>query len=242
MNDDLQNLEREVASARARLASDLSYLCSADTYSEFKQDLKHEARLTFAGVVKDLKARAAANPAATLAIGAGVAWRLIERPPIAAALIGAGLLSLWRTTPVPANGHSERDYLSEGRERLKEQVGDLASSVREQAVEMAGVVTDQASEFADTTKEKVQRWSTAAASGVKGQAASVARRASGALDDARESVADVSAMAGEMVHRASSKVQDAVSDQNARDKILLSAAGLAVAAALGIAYQRRAST
>jgi hypothetical protein len=103
MNDDLQNLEREVESARARLASDLSSLCSADTYSEFKQDLKHEARSTFAGVFEDLKARAAANPTATLAIGAGVVWRLIERPPIAVGLIGAGLLSLWRTTPVAAD-------------------------------------------------------------------------------------------------------------------------------------------
>jgi hypothetical protein len=127
--------------------------------------------------------------------------------------------------------------MSEGRERLKEQVGGLATSVKDHAVDVAGVVTHQVSEFADAAKEKVQQWSSAA-----GQAASVAHQASNALDDARESVADVPGMAGEKVHRASSKVHDVLGDQNSRDKILLSAAGLAVAAALGIAYQRRANT
>jgi len=242
MNEDLQNLEHEVETARARLASDLSSLSSADTYSEFQRDLKHEARYRLHGMVDEVKARAAANPAAALAIGAGITWKLIERPPIAAALIGAGLLSLWRTTRLGTNDQSERDYLSEGRERLKEQVGDLAGSVKDQAVEMAGVVKNQASEFADTAKEKVRQWSTSAASGLKEQAASVARQASQALDDARESASDVPARTGEMVHRASLAVHDALSDHDARDKILLGVAGLAVAAALGIAYQRRATS
>ena len=164
MNEDLQNLEHEVETARARLASDLSSLSSADTYSEFQRDLKHEARYRLHGMVDEVKARAAANPAAALAIGAGITWKLIERPPIAAALIGAGLLSLWRTTRLGTNDQSERDYLSEGRERLKEQVGDLAGSVKDQAVEMACVVKNQASEFADTAKEKVRQWSNSAAS------------------------------------------------------------------------------
>jgi hypothetical protein len=47
--------------------------------------------------VAKLKGRAAANPAAALAIGAGLAWRLAHRPPIASLLVGVGCL--WRTTP-----------------------------------------------------------------------------------------------------------------------------------------------
>jgi glutamate synthase domain-containing protein 2 len=38
---------------------------------------------------------------------------------------------------------------------------------------------------------------------------------------------------------ASSSVQQALNDQDLRDKVLIGVAGLAVAAALGIAYQRR---
>jgi len=239
MNEDLQNLEHEVETARARLASDLSSLSSADTYSEFQRDLKHEARYRLHGMVDEVKARAAANPAAALAIGAGITWKLIERPPIAAALIGAGLLSLWRTTRLGTNDQSERDYLSEGRERLKEQVGDLAGSVKDQAVEMAGVVKNQASEFADTAKEKVRQWSASAASELKEGAATVAQHAYDSLDEARESAAAVPATASAMVRQASAAIHESLRDHDARDKILLGAAGLAVAAALGIAYQRR---
>ena len=68
--------------------------------------------------VEDLKARAAANPAAALAIGAGIAWRLIQRPPIATALIGAGLYSLFRTTPTHGTHGSARttdEYLAQAK-------------------------------------------------------------------------------------------------------------------------------
>src|SRR5687767_10900425 len=111
----LHQIEREVEAARAKLAGDLATLRSPATYSEFTSDLKSEAlemkdalvdkakssvQSTFENFVDDMKARAAANPAATLAIGAGVAWRLIQHPPIATALIGAGLYSLFRTAPL----------------------------------------------------------------------------------------------------------------------------------------------
>lgn len=48
------------------------------------------------GLVEEMKAKAAENPAATLAISAGLAWRLLRHPPIATALIGTGLFSLLR--------------------------------------------------------------------------------------------------------------------------------------------------
>jgi hypothetical protein len=102
----LHQLERDVEAARAKLAGQLSSLRSPAAYSEFSSELKYEAlemkdalvdkakssvQSTIDTFVEDLKARAAANPVAALAIGAGIAWRLIQRPPIATALIGAGL-------------------------------------------------------------------------------------------------------------------------------------------------------
>ena len=44
--------------------------------------------------------------------------------------------------------------------------------------------------------------------------------------------------AGGVIQKASRAVEGAISDDDTRDKILLGAAGIAVAAALGIAFQR----
>jgi hypothetical protein len=99
----LNVLEQDVEQARARFAHDLAQLRSPANLSRFKDDLWAEARETkdelvskgkeaakdaANSFVEDLKARAAANPAAALAIGAGLAWRLFNRPPIATALVG----------------------------------------------------------------------------------------------------------------------------------------------------------
>src|SRR4029079_6316398 len=155
--NELANLEREVELARARLAGNLSTLVSADTYSEFKEDVGDQARSAIAKIVENLKARAAANPAAALAIGAGVTWRLLQRPPITPTLIGAGLISLLRTTPISSNGHFERDYFSEGKGRLKEQVGGFVDNAKDQAAEVAHIVGEHVSEFAESASEKAQK-------------------------------------------------------------------------------------
>jgi hypothetical protein len=52
-------------------------------------------------------------------------------------------------------------------------------------------------------------------------------------------VTHVTDKAGAMAARASQTLRDAVPDQDERDAYLLGAAALAVAAAVGIAYQRR---
>ena len=49
------------------------------------------------------------------------------------------------------------------------------------------------------------------------------------------------ARAGRVIQKASLAVEDAISDDDTRDKILLGAAGVAVAAALGLAFQRSLS-
>jgi hypothetical protein len=246
----LRELEGDVERARARLLAHLSVVSSPVAYSEFKDDLKEEARDTFQGIVENVKGRAAANPVATLAIGAGVAWRLLQHPPISTALIGAGLLSLWRTVPVPPNAQNP-DYLSTARTRLREQVGDFATTVGEQAADMAervteratdmaGNVAEHASDLAQTVREKAHDGRhqahdlrAQASDAIGASTASIAHRTQIAFNDARRAVGDVSSRAVSMTNRV-------VGDADTRDALLLSAAGLAVAAALGIAYQRRA--
>src|SRR4029450_8159656 len=98
----LHDHEIEVERWRAKLTQDLAVLCSPKTFAAFTDDLKQQAFDTRDASWEKLKARAASNPAALIAIGAGVAWRLIQRPPIASALIGVGLFSLWKTTPTTA--------------------------------------------------------------------------------------------------------------------------------------------
>src|SRR6266498_2140271 len=120
---DLNALERDVEQARARFANDLARLRSPVNLARFKDDLWAEARETkdewvektkeaakdgAQRVLTQLTERAAANPAAALAIGAGLAWRLFHRPPIATLLVGMGLVGLLRTSP---SQHSSQPYM-----------------------------------------------------------------------------------------------------------------------------------
>jgi len=100
---ELNALERDVEQARARFADDLARLRSPTNLARLKNDLWADVRETKDELVDkakdaakdgaqrlaaELKARAAANPLATIAIGAGLAWRLVHRPPIATVLVG----------------------------------------------------------------------------------------------------------------------------------------------------------
>jgi hypothetical protein len=238
----IRRLELEVEAARATLAADLSRLRSPASYADFRASLKQEAQeakdlivdqaksttqSTLRGMVDDLKAKAAANPAATLAIGAGVAWRAFRHPPIATALIGAGLFSLLRTPPARVSGNGTADYFSHAKERLKDQATDLAGEVRDQAaviasdvkdhaLAMAEAVKEQSAQLAGASKEKVRQWSA----------------------DVGGAVRDVPDQAASLAHQASRATQS-LFDQDTRDNLLLGTAGLAVLAALGVAYQRR---
>src|SRR5688572_20110575 len=112
MDKSVRECEHEVEVARAKLARDLATLSDPSTITSFTTTLKDaalEKKDEMVDQVKDaaqshlnsfiegLKAKAAANPVATLSIGAGLAWHFLRNPPIATALIGAGLYSLLRT-------------------------------------------------------------------------------------------------------------------------------------------------
>jgi hypothetical protein len=236
----IRRLEVEVEAARAKLATDLSRLRSPAVYADFRRSLKHEVQETkdlivdqaksttrsaLQGMVDDVKARAAANPAAMLAIGAGIAWQFFRHPPIATALIGAGLFGLLRTPPARVSGNG--NYLSHAKERLKEQATDLAGEVKDQAaviasdvkdhaLAMAEAVKEQSTELAGAAKEKVQQWGA----------------------DVENPAREVPAQTASLAHQASRATQS-LFDQDTRDNLLLGTAGLAVMAALGVAYQRR---
>jgi gas vesicle protein len=248
---DLNALERDVEQARARFANDLARLRSPANLARFKDDLWAEARETkdewvektkeaakdgAQRVLTQLTERAAANPAAALAIGAGLAWRLFHRPPMATLLVGMGLVGLLRTSP---SQHSSRPYMGIQDEDPKPHDRGGAG------------LASQASALADAAKQKVQDWGAQASDAARTattqiaeEAASVADRASHALydasDAARESLTRVADNAASVSDRASSKLRAAIPSRDDRDTYLLGAAALAVAAAVGIAFQRRA--
>jgi gas vesicle protein len=305
---DLNALERDVEQARARFAGDLARLRSPTTLARFKGDAWAEAIETkdeLVGKTKeaardgaqrlftDLKERAAANPVAALAIGAGLAWRLVHRPPIATLLVGMGVVGLLRTSPARSSqpymglhdedprlrhGHGANDLVAragEVAEAAKEKVqdwsasaGDAARATATRVADTAAAVTERASRVMHDARDAAR----GTASQIADKAASVADRASDGLADARyatretvarmgdkavsaagqasqdlreaggaarETVAHMADKAAVLAQQASHRVYEALPDKEDRDTYLLGAAALAVAAAVGIAYQRR---
>jgi hypothetical protein len=238
---DLSVLEREVERARAKFSDDLARLRSPANLSRFKEDLWAEARDTkdelvekgkeaakdgMQRIVTELKERAAANPAAAIAIGAGLAWRLVHRPPIATLLVGVGLVGLLRTSPAQQNS---QPYLGLHDEDPKIQsAAELAKSVQEK-------VEDWGARAGDAARETTAR--------IADQATAMADRASNVLRDAgdaaRQTMSGIADNVASVAEQASHTLHDAVPDREDRDRILLGVAALAVAAAVGIACQRR---
>jgi hypothetical protein len=176
-------------------------------------------------MLDDLKARAAANPSAALAIGAGIAWRFLKDPPIATALIGAGMLSLWRTTPIRGD---DEDYLRTAQERFGEQVSQVVDTVKDYAAETAMAVGERVGTYAQSARETVE-----------GVSSSVVEKSAESVESARDAAKRIPDKAVNAMQHAKSQFGRAVSDDGVRDQLLLGVAGLAVVAALGIAYQRR---
>jgi hypothetical protein len=176
--ESVYQLEREVESARAKLTRDLSRLRLPETSENFTRTLKEEAtsslQSTIQGLIEEVKARAAANPAAALAIGAGLAWRLLRHPPIATALIGAGLISLFRTVPSPRH---DEDYFSQAKTRLRQQAGEVAGLAAQQASAMSETVTRKTADLAASANERMHEWASGAAAASKEVASGLQRQA-----------------------------------------------------------------
>src|SRR5687767_10975491 len=138
MEQSLGQLEADVEAARAKLAVDMAVVRSDASRSQFfasaQQDLHHlkdkvvsgasdAAKSKVGDFVNTLKAKAAQNPAAVLAIAAGVGWRIYKSPPIASALVGLGLYSLLKADAQPTS-----DPFETAKKRAKEQVSSAVEA------------------------------------------------------------------------------------------------------------------
>ena len=228
---ELNRLEHEVEDARARLTADLDRLRAPDSFAEFKQAVVGEVSRSkdewieqgkaiatdrARQLLEDLKNRAAANPVAAAAIGAGLLWHLSRHPPITSVLVGAGVFSLLRTDP------------------------RQPSSV--------GPVVAQAQRATQATSEKLSEWRAAAseaANQVSAAAGSVKETVSDWVDRSRETAGEIATQVGNHVDDVGANFARGArawnNDDQWRDPILLGVAATALAAALGIAFQRRAS-
>jgi hypothetical protein len=231
---ELNALEREVEAARARVAGDLARLRSPAAVSEFKGELLTEARRTkdqllekssdyvkdaAQHLLSDLKGRAAANPAAALAIGTGLAWQLLRRPPIASLLVGAGLFGLMKTRPDPD--------------------ADFAAGVARQAQDVSTSVTERVQSWSAEATQVAQETAAGVVDNVLVLADRVLDMTADAGEAARASVIQVAANTSATGKRVAAEVANGTPEKEVRDQFLLGAAALAIAAAIGIASQRR---
>jgi hypothetical protein len=222
---ELDRLEGDVREARRRLKSDLEVLRAPETFSSFKEDVIGEARQSRDDIVAnvkeaaanraerlvaDIKERAAANPVAVGAIAAGVAWRILRKPPITTMLVGYGLISLWRTKPgQPAPG-AETVY----------RAADLAVEAKEQVEQWGSEAGDVIARATDVVvpavTETVQRWSA----------------------DVGETVSQATTSARSLMASGSQSLQNIAMDKRERVKVLLVTAAVSLTAALGLTCLR----
>ena len=158
----LDELERDVERARARLVGNIARLRDPGVMSHAKADLLaqgHDFRRRLVDSVgvaaneraqslaESLRQRAQDNPAAMAAIGAGVLWRLWKRPPVATLLVGAGLASLLAGRGEEGRAPAE-GLLGAVQEvnRTTHALGGRAAELAERARQVAADLADQAAE------------------------------------------------------------------------------------------------
>lgn len=236
-NSFLLDYERDVEQSRGRLTRDLAVLCSPETFANFTDDLKQEAFETKDALWEDVKARAAANPAAVIAIGAGLAWKLIQRPPIASALIGVGLYSLWKTEAKRTDDGRRPDYLQQSQQALKEQAGEVVSTASRIAGQAQEAVAAKGAEIWNDAREKAREWSEEMGARLDETTSRARSTGQTFLSDVRAKQHDLR----EQVEDVAARAVDRFRDEDTRNNLLLGVAGLAIAAALGIACQKRIS-
>ena len=241
MDKSLNQLEADVEAARAKLAADTAVAKSGETHSQFfhdaQQDLRHlkdtiisnatnTAKSKAADLVETLKAKAAQNPAAVLAIAAGVGWRIYKSPPIASALVGLGLYSLLKSDAVPTT-----NPLETAKRRAKEQIDTAAEAARSGAASVTNSIVEKVDEMTQPARE------------AGGEVLSQERRH---LHDAQDAIAATAkrtkdnlsaSFDGKRTARAAPLAR--VDSTQFQDTALLAFAGIAVAASLGLAWQKR---
>lgn len=143
----------------------------------------------------------------------------MKHPPIATALIGAGVLGLWRTTPMRVE---DQDYLGRA------------------VTEVAETVKKYAGETVAAAREKSARMRSLLAKPLNGLLTPQSEDAAESFEHAREFAKPIPDNALDAAQRATSQFSHAINEEGVRDQLLLGVPGLAVAAAVGVAYKRRA--
>src|SRR6267378_1441882 len=219
---ELDVLERDVEDARGRLRLDLARLRAPGAMERMKDDVTERvsgaAQDTAHRVLDEIKARAAANPVAALAVGAGLVALFKTNPQeryVGADFVEragefAGTVKETVSEKIDELSHSE----------LAARASELSGTVAAKASELGGTVRQKAGEMSGTVKETVGQWS--------------ARTG----EFASEAAAEASSAANSLT-RDSRRVAAAVNQD--RDAYLLGAAAIALAAAVGISYQRSAN-
>ncbi len=154
----LDELERDVEQARARVAADIARLRAPETYEAakaglmerafgYRDQIRDNATGYGEGMIETMKAKAAANPLAVAAIGAGILWRLYKHPPITTVLVGLGVASLLRTDP-------DDDSMKPG--RLLEAASEKAIEYKDRAAAQVQQLRDAA---VGAVEETIDAWS-----------------------------------------------------------------------------------
>jgi gas vesicle protein len=254
---ELNRLEEDVAKARERVVTDVARLRSPAAMAEFKADIGQTLSDSAQRTVENLKNRAAANPAAVLAIAAGLLWRFARHPPIASLLVGVGLASLLRTSPdsppspVVTRSGELLHVANEKASELTEQAREFSGQAREAVASTAATLSQTAGRIADQVAQTTARVSeqgarvSAEAARMSSQATDTATRLSG---QAAETAARMSEGAGQIAAQASRSAdrlrvaaQQALPDMPGRDGLLLGVAAVAVGAAALIGLRRDAA-
>jgi hypothetical protein len=237
--DELIEHEKAVEHSRVKLREDLAILCSPETRASFTEDLKHEAFDIKDALWEKVKVRAASNPAAVMAIGAGLIWHWLRNPPITSALIGVGLFSLWKTQPRTAyDGTGRRlGYLEQSKEVLKQQAEQAVSVASDVAAKTGEVATTKGYEALQVAKDKMREW--------QGEIGNTVSEATGQLKTSREDliaeIRDKERSLRREIRGVAASTVEKVEDPDIRNTLLLGFAGAAIAAAVGIACQKRIS-
>jgi len=236
---DLLEHEKAVEQSRVKLSKDLAVLCSPATRVAFAEDLKHEALDIKDALWEKLKARAASNPAAVMAIGAGLVWHLLRNPPITSALVGVGLFSLWKTQPRTAYDSSGKrlGYMEQSKEVLKEQAEQVVSLAADRAAKTGEVAKAKGYEAWQRAQDKMRDW--------QEEIGKTVNEATGQLETSAEDlIAEIRDKERTLRHDfrdAGARTVEKVQDPDIRNALLLGMAGAAVAAAVGIACRKRSS-
>src|SRR5947209_3118434 len=206
---DVDALERDVEAARARLVNRVAQL-KAPPLSGVKDELvadatdykdevidsaKQKLTDTIDGFVSDIKRRAAENPVAVAAIGAGIAWKLWQKPPITTLLVGAGVAALFGRSSVheidvdPYDADRPSSYVPGGVAGFGyERTRDV---IEQKAIGGATVAIETAREKAGELRDRVVEMRDSALRSASELRENVVRSAGELMDNARHSAGEL---------------------------------------------------